>query len=730
MAHSPTYRFLNLEHSWPLFQRQGLEIADDGALHLARLPQLAPVGSELLPLPGIEGPVGIGADECGNVYVADPARHRILQLKACADDLEPLPCLRGPGTQPGELHSPRGVAVGANRRLYIADSRNARIVVIDLNTQQLRAIWDGLPESPFAEPWDLAVDRRGRVYVADPGTLSLDGTRAGGSLRRLDARGRADAAFAATLAAQDVRPLSPAGVTVALLPEEKEERLLVLDARPARLLAYQLDGQYDPVATQKWSRAIGQIGSTGSVAFANGVLYITDPGAQRVLAFDTTGAFLGVVGDAPVTAAGLGVDCHGRLLIHPGGAAAVRRALELPLYATCGTFLAGPFRAFTDPTNWQRLRIKCDPLPPGVHFRIYTLTSDLLDGSPGAIPVMPADCSGPFPGVVPPETLTAAALDTWRAAPRDAADLLSLNTPGEYLWIAGVLAGDGSATPVVRQIELHHDEAGWLQYLPALYQRSSAEQPFLRRALALFESGLDDLESKIDSLPRLFDAYAAPDHKKAPWLEWLAGWVDVPLDERWSDALRRRVIAEAFVLHARRGTRASLRRLIELYAGVHPFITEAHEQSGVWLLGETSGLGFESRLAPFPPGGAVLANTAVVDHSHIDPEEFGAPLFDATAHLFFVSIYGTGENGRATLDRVRRVLEREKPAHTIYHSCLIEPRMRVGVQARLGIDAIVATPNRPVQRLGAAELGQDSVLAGSVMSSTHSKQVVVPATLV
>jgi hypothetical protein len=39
-----------------------------------------------------------------------------------------------------------------------------------------------------------------------------------------------------------------------------------------------------------------------------------------------------------------------------------------------------------------------------------------------------------------------------------------------------------------------------------------------------------------------------------------------------------------------------------------------------------------------------------------------------------------------------RVIEAEKPAHTTYHLCLLEAAMRVGAQARLGIDAIVAGP--------------------------------------
>ena len=42
------------------------------------------------------------------------------------------------------------------------------------------------------------------------------------------------------------------------------------------------------------------------------------------------------------------------------------------------------------------------------------------------------------------------------------------------------------------------------------------------------------------------------------------------------------------------------------------------------------------------------------------------------------------------LEDVRLVIEREKPAHTTYDLCVIQPRLRVGVQARVGVDAIVA----------------------------------------
>ena len=98
-------------------------------------------------------------------------------------------------------------------------------------------------------------------------------------------------------------------------------------------------------------------------------------------------------------------------------------------------------------------------------------------------------------------------------------------------------------------------------------------------------------------------------------------------------------------------------------------------------------------LAGAHPQGAVVGSTATLDHSHlITGEQYGAPLFEDVAHQFTVQIYRSQLKCAGTLEAVRAVIEREKPAHTDYHLCIIEPRLRAGFQARVGIDAVVAGP--------------------------------------
>ena len=64
------------------------------------------------------------------------------------------------------------------------------------------------------------------------------------------------------------------------------------------------------------------------------------------------------------------------------------------------------------------------------------------------------------------------------------------------------------------------------------------------------------------------------------------------------------------------------------------------------------------------------------------------------------------------LPRIRTLVDQEKPAHTVYQLCIVEPRMRVGYQCRLGIDTVVSGPSRSLALGSEQILGEDTVLAG------------------
>ena len=114
-------------------------------------------------------------------------------------------------------------------------------------------------------------------------------------------------------------------------------------------------------------------------------------------------------------------------------------------------------------------------------------------------------------------------------------------------------------------------------------------------------------------------------------------------------------------------------------------------------------------------GAMVVGEVVVGAHGPLAADDFGAPLFDDTAHLFIVRVSAANVKRAGSLEAIRAVLDAEKPAHTDYHLCVVEPTFLVGSQARVGIDAYVA-PLPPSGRYGEGRLGLDARLG---LSSEH-----------
>jgi phage tail-like protein len=735
LAATGAYQHLNVERRWAGFELRGLEVGDDGALRLAGVPSAPESLGPALGAGVLGGPAGIAVDADGNVYVADAARHLVLRVDACFDTSAPFGCVRGPGSAPGFVREPRGVLAGPRDALYVADSGNHRVQIFDRRTGQLRGVW-GQPD-PWSAPepsdadgrfrgvWDLAADAAGNVYTLSPRVVDADGTVHPARVQKFGADGRVEPAFWAAMAASRA-PTAPTALAAVVLPGAADvptERLLVLDP-DAGLLVYTLDGEFDPDASARWGQLVAPLAQPAALAAAGGRLYVGDAVSGQVLIFTTDARFVGFARGVERPAAGLAVDRLGRLLVHPGAGGAVHRLSDATSFLECGSFVAGPFTSEIPLAEWHRLRVAADDAPAATHVRLLTLTSDTLDGRDAAHrPLLPALC-GEAGAAAEPATASPTPLDRWRAAVLDTSDLLVFNARGRYLWVAGELWGDGTTTPALRQIRLEYAHEGWMRHLPALYRRDDEETRFLERTLALFETALTGVEEALDGVSRYLDPAAAPDRAAGAaaagpaigWLAWLAGWLDLELDERWDDDRRRRAVAGAFELHAARGTTVGIARLVELTTGVPVTLAEPAHGASLWRL-DDGALGLDTMLAPAHPQGAVLGATAMLERARLLDVGDGSPLFDDLAHRFTVRCYAADLGGPRALDRVREVIDRERPAHTSYHLCVVRPRMRVGAQARLGIDAIVAGPALPLALDGARSLGADFTLPGAAGSA-------------
>jgi len=113
--------------------------------------------------------------------------------------------------------------------------------------------------------------------------------------------------------------------------------------------------------------------------------------------------------------------------------------------------------------------------------------------------------------------------------------------------------------------------------------------------------------------------------------------------------------------------------------------------------------------APASDETLLVGQTVVGASGPLASSDFGAPLFQDEAHLFTVLVPAAKLRKLPARELLGRVVEAEKPAHTDFHLCFVEARMRVGFQARVGIDSIVAGPPAPMAMTGTV-LGQSSYL--------------------
>jgi phage tail-like protein len=166
--------------------------------------------------------------------------------------------------------------------------------------------------------------------------------------------------------------------------------------------------------------------------------------------------------------------------------------------------------------------------------------------------------------------------------------------------------------------------SSYLQYLPAPFHAD----PFVGRFLMIVETIFSSVERTVDNVHYYFDPAVAPEE----FLPWLASWVGVELDENMPVAKRRAAIARAGSLYRWQGTRRALREHLQAYAGRAPLIVENFEGM---RLGQDAALGVNTPLGRPRPN--TIAITVLVDRLDEVDE-----------------------------DVLRRIVEREKPAHVGY----------------------------------------------------------------
>jgi DNA-binding beta-propeller fold protein YncE len=109
-------------------------------------------------------PLGLAVAGDGTVYVADvlspkPAEHRILVLASDGTVRAVL--------GKGELNYPNAIVAGSHGEIYVSDSNNGRVVVIDSDGTVTTLVARGVGDGDLGLPRGLSIDDQGRLFVVD-----------------------------------------------------------------------------------------------------------------------------------------------------------------------------------------------------------------------------------------------------------------------------------------------------------------------------------------------------------------------------------------------------------------------------------------------------------------------------------------------------------------------------------------------------------------------------------
>lgn len=654
---------------------------DDGTLTLQPLPQ--PPTPVVLPAPYEVEASGLAAAPCLGLFVADTAKNRVIfRDDFCCDQAVVAPvvcdCAEGLG-----FAAPRGLAYGRHG-LVVADSGHARIPMYRAETLALLRQLQGA----FTDPHGVAIDAQGRLYVLDRGSKRI---------YRLRTDGTHDTDYGDALSAQLQAP--------AFFALGEDGALWVSDAGDDSLRRFDEDGGALPALPAPeagWKPR--------AVAVAATRAYVADARSGAIFAFEgdvSLGRLPGYIG--PVTALAIGDD--GALYIKPGMDDRVIVACAGASVAAVGELLAGPLDA-GERNDWERAAL--DAIVPGTaRVELSVFFSDTPSPPPAANEWLAA----------PAHDVLLATLASGIAAPG----------PGQrrFLWLRARLhAGANGETPSLKQVQAATADEDYRQWLPSVYAEQDVDT-VLMRLLALARSEIGEAETTIADLPRL----AAPDFVPMAALPWLADWLafDVPND--LPAQAQRDVLARAYEYARKRGTVAGLLAFVHLHTGLRPRLVEWHALRRIWRLGSESALGFDTALPAASAEGIVVPDPAmlertdpafgcqaperiVVGHAIVGADrplprsDIGTVLFDDHAHRITLLVPPGQADDADMRTRLREIVEAEKPAHVGCDICFIEPEMRIGMAARIGLDTVIAGEGEPL-RLSESSLGHDAHLGGT-----------------
>jgi len=280
-----------------------------------------------LPL-GLNAPRSIAAGLNDDLYIADSRNHRILHIASdgsLINEWGSFADLASSEAPIGTINEPWGVAVGPDGSVYVTDTWNHRVQKFSRDGNAIKT-WgrfgQPIPEDPasseyFWGPRGIAVDSQGRVFVADTGNKRIVVFDANGNyLTEFGTGGFDPGQFD-----------EPVGVAVA-----NDGTVYVTDTWNQRIQSFIPSEEaeeilYLPLAQWDVNAWFGQSLDNKPFIAVSGDnhVFITDPESYRVIEFTASGEFIRTWGDFGENtdqiglASGIAVDPFGNIWVTDAG---------------------------------------------------------------------------------------------------------------------------------------------------------------------------------------------------------------------------------------------------------------------------------------------------------------------------------------------------------------------------------------------------------------------------
>lgn len=692
----------NTPEGWRGWEGDNLEV-DAAGIRIKKDPISTYVSPELVFSLEEKGDLSdIALDGCGMLYLLDSSRGEIYRYDPNNNTFDRLFCSDGVdedngGGRPLEFKNPEGIRV-TDDTIYVADTGNKRLHSISKHLLQTRWILDG---DVFEKPTDLVVDKQGNIYVLDAGAKAIIKVTRRGERSEVIGEGHLSEPL-------DVSMDDSQNLYVLDVPDEAGGEYSVWRFVPE-------DGSY--ILKEPEEFPVNGVNPSCIAAGSGDELFIGE-------------AFEGVETESKKSLLRylFKENTFARILSYRGSARKLVMDSRKNLYLITGdkkkvyflkyarknkfnekTFLYGGhvFKRFDggrEDTHWHR--IKLDFVSPGVGMQIqvsYFATNNKDIGEKDVVWSTP-------PLANPGDAL----LDGGGAR-------------GRYLWMKIALIGTEYDSPEVKSLRIYFPRTSYLRYLPAIYQEDESSRKFLESFLSLFESFFVDIEEGIEGITRYFDPMGVP----GKYLSWLGSWLAIEADETWTESKKRELIRRAPELYKMRGTREGLTEVLKLYLEREEVEGDRAEPSASWCeayrlerkaLNRLVGNGYltkegrkkelagyrELMVERMENTGELFGIFEYFQFMSVEDEEpreiyrelFGCP------HCFLVLVNPFSLRDEE-LKTVQRIVDSEKPAHTVGRVVELQPWIYLDGHSYLGVNTVLSRRKFVLEESG---LGKDSVL--------------------